>query len=257
MTLRDVLLRFQCQEISHVWEDFRVFYTDHSSPTSGESSAVEFFKFFPSTATFEISGTRYNSEDDRLLDVLDTKLRSLSDPQNYYSDKKSLYSELENSRLQASLVKFDEEFELNQLQVSISDSGGDPTKLEDFTDWLVDYLAATQFWQVRYSAKIYRVSCVDQKIEHVLSEGCTVEEKVFKFVETDAFQSGYWIKLRLRLFCDEEDSTSVKTLNDSYDEAEVFFHDGERAIDPSKADSFDLWYSHLVEGNDPFEDNED
>jgi len=257
MILTDILKNYPCREISHIWEEYRGFFVDQADPIDGGFTSVEIFKFFPVTGIFEISGDTYDSGDHTVPELISQRFRELHDPELDYEELRAKYSGLNELQSAGSAIQFDESCELNKLQVRNYEAGYDPSQLEHFTDWLADYLPRTQIWQVRYPAEIYEISCVDQKINFEPSEDAVIEEKLFRFGETGLVEDGHWIRLRLTRFTEDGEDGSVCTINDEYDECELFFHDGEASVDPSDADLFDLWYSHLVLGNDPFDDDDD
>lgn len=258
MDIKEILRKFPCIEQSHIWEDHRSFFVQQADEVIGEGTVlVEFFQHRFAEDLYLVSGKEYEANDASLLGALEDRFGTLNGQLN--EAQKKTFVELKDNETKVKELVFDDQLELYKLQVEKSSDGLDPSRLEHFTDWIQSYATQTNVWATRYPAGVYLFACLSDDLSFDEEEKCIKQTKFVLFGEKDdPVEYQYWIKLVFSQYLDVRPTVLPHSLSDEWEECQVYFSDGDRAIDPTELDDeFDAWYRHLVLEEDPFQGDEE
>jgi hypothetical protein len=252
LDLKDILIAFPAEE-RNIDDTKRDFWIPEKTHTS-----TKFFSYLDTTQEVEISSKLYPIDHPSLMSIINDKFSQLDVDKLAYDSLENKFKTLECDRAFIRQIDFAKCDDLVSIQVQKNANGQSPYELEQFTDWLEDYVQQTKLWQVRYPERILKISVVDivrsKDEEHtigILSKYVTLEN-------LDSLDEKYFIKIDF--LYDLEDAQNTNTEDDlDFFETRTFFVQGTTSVDPTRLDDFEFWYRVIILGEDPddYEDEHD
>lgn len=250
MDLKDILIAFPAEEINVELEK-REFWIPEKRGTS-----AHFFSYLESTQEIEISSACYSINNPELISIMEEEFRKFEVHEEEHAVLANKFKELKNNQSIIHQIDFSKGQDLDSIQVQKYQNERNPDKLEHFTDWLIDYIAKTKIWQVRYPKRILKISLVEDVDVKDIEVSTGTFSKYAILEDVDASAEKYFV--RVDFYYDLDVSKNIPN-NPEFEffETKAFFFKGNTWIDPSELEDFDFWYRVLILEEDSYEDDGD
>lgn len=250
MTLFDILEQFPCEAI-HISEGKRSFYP----PCVGSSSNV-LFDWLDESQTIAIGNQTYKIDDMNIVEALSKMYSKLELDKDTTERLRKTYQSITSNQRIIENIKYSDNYQSDFIQREMLNAGEDPSQLEHFTDWLVEYLDETSLWQLRYPGRIAKVCVLSEnnKIDH--NSGTRLFTRYATFGNIDDERDIFFVKLVYDFYFEETDQ-NAEPVDEDLNSVEVFFHHNERSSNPVDHDDFYLWHKVFVLKQEVFDDDDE
>ena len=144
--LNKILLKYSVEEI-YGENEFRVFSIPFVDKISREGNLYsELFQYSDSKRKYKINNQEYSFNDQNIEKLIDQKFNQLQENNNLSVQHENNYEHFNDLTQDIEFNDFKNCQELNSLQAELQD----PSRLEHFTEWIIDYANSIGLWQQRF-----------------------------------------------------------------------------------------------------------
>lgn len=247
-SLSKFLLKYPLEEM-YSSEGFRSFAIPFVDRSFDSITYTELFQYSDLKNKYKINEKEYLSDNKDLEELINSKFHELSKGEQLHTQNKNKYSSLDDLSKKINFSNFEDCRELNFLQTELDD----PSKLEHFTDWIIDYTDEIGLWQLKFPKKLYEIGCLLLNLEKDADTNDVYLKKLLYFSNLDDPLSAKRFFFTKGIYYLEENQmfTDRIEVDNRPDENDVYYLDDEKDDNPLNDDYFDEWYDVLVLDNDP------
>ena len=242
--LNKILLKYPVEEM-YGEHKFRIFSIPFVNKVSSEGNLYsELFQYSDSKKKYKINDQEYSYNDQNIEKLIDQKFNQLQENNDLSVQHENIYKHFNNLTQKIEFSDFKNCQELNLLQAELED----PTRLEHFTDWIIDYANSTGLWQQRFPKRSYNIICLVEEIVELIDTKEVYTKKIFSFSNLDdpLKIKRYFLINGIYYLTNNQTYKDRIEIDSSFDDIEVYYLDDEKDDNPLNDDYFNEWYDILV-----------
>lgn len=242
--LNKILLKYPVEEM-YGEHKFRIFSIPFVNKVSSEGNLYsELFQYSDTKKKYKINDQEYSFNDQNVEKLIDQKFNQLQENNDLPVQHENIYKHFNNLTQKIEFSDFKNCQELNLLQAELED----PTRLEHFTDWIIDYANSTGLWQQRFPKRSYNIICLVEEIVELIDTKEVYTKKIFSFSNLDdpLKIKRYFLINGIYYLTNNQTYKDRIEIDSSFDDIEVYYLDDEKDDNPLNDDYFNEWYDILV-----------
>ena len=242
--LNKILLKYPIEEM-YGENEFRIFSIPFVDKVSSEGNLYsELFQYSDSKKKYKIYDQEYSFNDQNIEKLIDQKFNQLRENNDLSVQHEYIYKHFNDLTQEIEFSDFKNCQELNSLQAELED----PTRLEHFTDWIINYANSTGLWQQRFPKKSYNIICLVEEIVELIDTKEVHTKKIFSFSNLDdpLKIKRYFLINGIYYLTNNQTYKDRIEIDSSFDDIEVYYLDDVKDDNPLNDDYFNEWYDTLV-----------